>query len=153
MLLSSWLETWRSWTWPDFGKRSRNLKKSPKSQPNNLTCLRRLDCQLFQPSYGNGWVLFSQIEGCIFASDAKINEMIKDVESLYATHYSKRVLQNIEPSDNQRFCAADGNKKVARDRLRGTIQPNTQHSRSFRSGIYVGLGVPALARAVYLSKH
>lgn len=31
-----------------------------------------------------------QIEGCLFASDAKITEMIKDVEKLYATHYSER---------------------------------------------------------------
>lgn len=47
--------------------------------------------------------------------------------------------------------SADGDKKAAREKLRGTLEGNAQQSRSFRSGLYVGLGIPALSRALYLS--
>ncbi|KAF8306714.1 SPX-domain-containing protein [Clavulina sp. PMI_390] len=74
-----------------------------------------------------------KIEPCLFASDAKITELLKSIEDLYAQHYTH------------------GNKKAARDRLRGTIETGVAHTRSFRSGLFVGLGIPALAQGIYFS--
>ncbi|KAF8322843.1 uncharacterized protein EI90DRAFT_2400601 [Cantharellus anzutake] len=74
-----------------------------------------------------------KVDNCAFASETKMLEMISNIESLYALHFT------------------DGDKKVARERLRDTMQGNPQHTRSFRSGLYTGLGIAALSRVIFLS--
>ncbi|KAF8320211.1 SPX domain-containing protein [Cantharellus anzutake] len=74
-----------------------------------------------------------KVDNCVFASETKMLEMISNIESLYALHFT------------------DGDKKVARERLRDTMQGNPQHTRSFRSGLYTGLGIAALSRVIFLS--
>ena len=45
-----------------------------------------------------------------------------------------------------------GDIKKSRDRLRNTTKQRTHYTRSFRSGTYVGLGIPALAHGIYMSE-
>lgn len=78
--------------------------------------------------------------------------MIKDVEALYAEHYSRFNSNYSSSTLNSSQLLADNDKKRARERLRGAIRHDTQHSRTFRSGVYVGLGIPALVHAIYLSE-
>ena len=56
-----------------------------------------------------------------------------------------RSLSNSTPS------AGSGDRKEALSKLRATTQRKTHHSKAFRSGVFIGLGLPALVQGIYFS--
>lgn len=49
-------------------------------------------------------------------------------------------------------CIARGDKKKALARLRGGAKHTSHHFSTFRTGMFLGLAVPALADGLYRSK-
>jgi hypothetical protein len=78
-------------------------------------------------------------------------EMRSNVEVLYALHFSKYIIGLSRTTHELNYWEANGDKRVAREGLRSTVQKNTQHTRSFRSGLYIGLGITAFSGALILS--
>ncbi|CAE6408391.1 unnamed protein product [Rhizoctonia solani] len=74
-----------------------------------------------------------KIEICKFASGDTCSSLLKEIERIYATRFEK------------------GNEKKARVRLRATARQSTHHFSTFRSGMLIGLALPALAMGIYYS--
>ncbi|CAE7131077.1 unnamed protein product [Rhizoctonia solani] len=74
-----------------------------------------------------------KIETCKFASSDTCTQLLKEIERIYATRFEK------------------GDEKKARTRLRATARHSTHHFSTFRSGMYIGLALPALAMGIYYS--
>ncbi|THH12162.1 hypothetical protein EW145_g196 [Phellinidium pouzarii] len=74
-----------------------------------------------------------KVEISAFASGDSIEKLVKEMEDLYAARFQR------------------GDIKRARERLRATAKHKTHHSSTFRSGLYIGLAVPALADGIYKS--
>lgn len=74
-----------------------------------------------------------KVETSAFSSGATVQSMISDMEELYAARFTR------------------GDSKVAKMRLRGFTQHKTHHFSTFRTGIMLGLAVPALVDGLYLS--
>ncbi|KAF8707831.1 EXS family, partial [Rhizoctonia solani] len=74
-----------------------------------------------------------KIEPCKFASGDTCSGLLKEIERIYATRFEK------------------GNEKKARVRLRATNRQSTHHFSTFRSGMLIGLALPALAMGIYYS--
>ncbi|OCB90034.1 EXS family protein/ERD1/XPR1/SYG1 family protein [Sanghuangporus baumii] len=74
-----------------------------------------------------------KVESSAFASGATIEDLLKDVEESYAQYFEH------------------GDTKKARERLRATASQKRHHFSTFRSGLYLGLAIPALADGIYRS--
>ncbi|KAJ1311454.1 hypothetical protein OPQ81_009943 [Rhizoctonia solani] len=74
-----------------------------------------------------------KIEICKFASGDTCDNLLKEIERIYATRFEK------------------GDEKKARTRLRATVRQSTHHFSTFRSGMLIGLALPALAMGIYYS--
>ncbi|CCL99566.1 uncharacterized protein FIBRA_01584 [Fibroporia radiculosa] len=74
-----------------------------------------------------------KIEPSAFASGASLNSMLRETEDLFAARFAR------------------GDKKKAQARLRGGTQQKTHHFSTFRTGMLLGLAVPALVDGVYRS--
>ncbi|CAE6434658.1 unnamed protein product [Rhizoctonia solani] len=74
-----------------------------------------------------------KVETCGFASGDTCDRLLKEIERIYATRFEK------------------GDEKKARMRLRATARQSTHHFSTFRSGMLVGLALPALAMGIYYS--
>ncbi|CAL1699593.1 unnamed protein product [Somion occarium] len=74
-----------------------------------------------------------KIEPNAFASSAVVQGMLKELENLYAARFTH------------------GDKKRAVQRLRGGIDHRNHHFGTFRSGLFLGLAIPALVDGLYLS--
>ncbi|KDN50195.1 hypothetical protein RSAG8_01531, partial [Rhizoctonia solani AG-8 WAC10335] len=72
-----------------------------------------------------------RVEGRDFTSGSTCAGLLKEVEQIYATQF------------------AQGDEKKARGRLRASPRKTTHHYGTFRSGIWIGLSIPALAMALY----
>ncbi|KAG5646759.1 hypothetical protein DXG03_002445 [Asterophora parasitica] len=68
-----------------------------------------------------------------FASDKQVQEMMRDMENLYATRFAR------------------GDKKRAMTRLRAGFTTKSHHYSVFRSGIFLGLAIPALVSGLHAS--
>ncbi|KAF5356935.1 hypothetical protein D9756_006619 [Leucocoprinus leucothites] len=66
-------------------------------------------------------------------SDSALQQMMKEMQELYAQTFSR------------------GNSKKAMDRLRGGFRSKTHHFSTLRSGILIGVAIPALASGLYYS--
>ncbi|KAJ3889964.1 hypothetical protein GG344DRAFT_50561, partial [Lentinula edodes] len=75
-----------------------------------------------------------QVETSAFASDKTLRGMMDEMEALYASHF------------------AHGDQKRAKTRLRAGGVNKTHHYSTFRSGMLLGVGVPALVSGVVSSK-
>jgi SPX domain protein involved in polyphosphate accumulation len=69
-----------------------------------------------------------------FSSGTSVNTMINEMEELFAARFQR------------------GDKKQATARLRGASRHRSHHSSTVRSGIALGLAVPAFAMGVYQSE-
>ncbi|KAI0077379.1 hypothetical protein K474DRAFT_1596224, partial [Panus rudis PR-1116 ss-1] len=76
-----------------------------------------------------------KIEPNAFASAAVVEGMMKELEELFAARFTH------------------GDKKRAIQRLRGGTQHKSHHFSTFRSGLYIGLALPALVHGLYLSEY
>ncbi|KAF9518909.1 hypothetical protein BS47DRAFT_1358546 [Hydnum rufescens UP504] len=65
-----------------------------------------------------------QVEACSFSSDIRLQQMMKEVEDVYAQVFG------------------GGDRKAARSRLRTLKQPRTHHWKTFRSGAFIGCDFP-----------
>ncbi|KAM5537632.1 hypothetical protein V8D89_008710 [Ganoderma adspersum] len=74
-----------------------------------------------------------KIEPSAISSGAALDLLIGDMEALFAARFAR------------------GDKKRARARLRGGAKLTTHHFSTFRTGMALGLGVPALAAGLYQS--
>ncbi|EKM58004.1 uncharacterized protein PHACADRAFT_58738, partial [Phanerochaete carnosa HHB-10118-sp] len=74
-----------------------------------------------------------KIEPSAFSSGVTMQGMIREMEELYAARFTK------------------GDNKVAKTRLRGFMQHKTHHFSTFRTGLMLGLALPALVDGLYLS--
>ncbi|KAG9009095.1 hypothetical protein FRB94_012491 [Tulasnella sp. JGI-2019a] len=72
-----------------------------------------------------------RVDGLHISSEKDIKKMIENMEELYASRFE------------------GGNKKKARDRLRMLGLNKTHHFSTFRSGIHLGLAIPALVVGIY----
>ncbi|KAK7034489.1 Xenotropic and polytropic retrovirus receptor 1 [Paramarasmius palmivorus] len=74
-----------------------------------------------------------KVETSAFASDKAIRAMMTEMEELYASRF------------------VHGDKKRAVAALRGTSTHKTHHFSTFRTGLLLGLAIPALASGIYES--
>ncbi|KAL6303031.1 SPX domain-containing protein, partial [Sparassis latifolia] len=77
--------------------------------------------------------LTEKIEPSAFASGATVEGMIREMEDLFAARFAR------------------GDRKKAMDRLRGW-QRQSHHFSSFKTGLMLGLALPAFVDGVYQSK-
>ncbi|CDZ97259.1 Predicted small molecule transporter [Phaffia rhodozyma] len=70
-----------------------------------------------------------------FSHAETVDEMIDDMENMYATRFE------------------NGNRKNARQRLRVSASTKTHHFSMYRSGLYIGFGLPALIDGIVSSFH
>ncbi|KAI0370541.1 SPX-domain-containing protein, partial [Pilatotrama ljubarskyi] len=75
-----------------------------------------------------------KIEPSAFSSGATVDSLIRDMEALFAARFAR------------------GDKKKALARLRGGTKHTSHHFSTFRTGMCVGLAVPALADGLYRSR-
>ncbi|KAI0763436.1 hypothetical protein BD413DRAFT_484224, partial [Trametes elegans] len=75
-----------------------------------------------------------KIEPSAFSSGATVDSLIRDMEALFAARF------------------ASGDKKKALARLRGGAKHTSHHFSTFRTGMYLGLAIPALADGLYRSE-
>ncbi|KIK56661.1 hypothetical protein GYMLUDRAFT_174084, partial [Collybiopsis luxurians FD-317 M1] len=73
-----------------------------------------------------------RVEPSSFASDKSLRSMMDEMEALYTSHF------------------AHGDKKRAKTRLRAGAVNKTHHYSTFRSGLLLGLAVPALISGLLL---
>uniref|UniRef100_A0A0W0FTA8 Signal transduction protein n=1 Tax=Moniliophthora roreri TaxID=221103 RepID=A0A0W0FTA8_MONRR len=74
-----------------------------------------------------------KVETSTFASDKAVRTMMTEMEELYTSRF------------------AHGDKKRAMAALRGTSLRKTHHFSTFRSGVMLGLAIPALVSGIYES--
>ncbi|KAI4524266.1 hypothetical protein K525DRAFT_194341 [Schizophyllum commune Loenen D] len=72
-----------------------------------------------------------KVETSAFASDVRVRQMMTEMEDLYATRF------------------VHGDKKRAMARLRVGTSQNSHHFSTFRSGMAIGLALPALVAGIY----
>ncbi|KAG8714690.1 hypothetical protein FRC08_011581 [Ceratobasidium sp. 394] len=72
-----------------------------------------------------------RVETRSFASGETCDHLLKEIERIYARRFEK------------------GDEKKARARLRATSRQSTHHFSTFRSGMSLGMAIPALAMGVY----
>ncbi|KAH9852252.1 hypothetical protein C2E23DRAFT_731075 [Lenzites betulinus] len=75
-----------------------------------------------------------KIEPSAFSSGATVDSLIRDMEALFAARFAR------------------GDKKKALARLRGGAKHTSHHFSTFRTGMFLGLAVPALADGLYRSQ-
>ncbi|KAH0835834.1 EXS family-domain-containing protein [Lanmaoa asiatica] len=74
-----------------------------------------------------------KVEPSAFASGAMVSTMLKEMEDLFTMRFER------------------GDRKKAMDRLRVGPSSKTHHFSTFRSGLWLGLALPAVAGGSYLS--
>ncbi|KAF7426119.1 hypothetical protein PC9H_008485 [Pleurotus ostreatus] len=74
-----------------------------------------------------------KVETSAFYSDKAVNAMIEEMEGVYTLRFEQ------------------GDRKKARARLRGSGKTKSHHFSTFRSGILLGLALPALVSGIYHS--
>ncbi|OSC98086.1 hypothetical protein PYCCODRAFT_1375838, partial [Trametes coccinea BRFM310] len=75
-----------------------------------------------------------KIEPSAFSTGATVDALIRDMEALFAARFAR------------------GDKKKALARLRGGTKHTSHHFSTFRTGMFVGLAIPALADGLYRSQ-
>ncbi|KAI9573493.1 EXS family-domain-containing protein [Boletus coccyginus] len=80
-----------------------------------------------------GAYMKEKVEPCDFASGAMVSIMLKEMEHLFALHFGH------------------GDRKKAKNLLRVEPSSKTHDSNTFRSGLWLGLALPAIAAGCYLS--
>lgn len=94
----------------------------------------------------------SKVEPSGFSSTKLLAELIRDTEELYTTHFGEHGLSHPHfTTDAEGGVSASGNKKKALSRLRAGWTQKTHYCATFRSGVYLGLAIPALASGLYQS--
>lgn len=76
--------------------------------------------------------------------------MLQEVEKLYASHFGKCPSQS--HCINPNACLVNGDSKKARIHLRNIAAPSNHHFSVFRSGVLIGLSIPALVIGAYHGK-
>ncbi|KAG8807091.1 hypothetical protein FRC17_004659 [Serendipita sp. 399] len=74
-----------------------------------------------------------KIDPSIISNSAPIDDMLEEVERLFAARFE------------------GGDRKKARSRLRAHFTQKSHHYSTFRTGLMIGLSVPALAAGIYQS--
>lgn len=72
-----------------------------------------------------------KVDPAAFASGALVNDMLRELEELYAARFAR------------------GDRRIALNRLRPDASAKSHHTSTFRSGIYLGLALAALAIGIY----
>lgn len=90
-----------------------------------------------------------KIEPSGFSSTKLLSELIKDTEDMYATHFGEHCILTPELWFTWERGTAHGDKKRALDSLRAGWKQKTRYFVTFRTGVYLGLAVPALAKGLY----
>lgn len=80
--------------------------------------------------------------------------MLNEMEDLYAARFST-CSSSVAIVITQLFLQlARGDNKLAKTRLRGQgLQRKTHHFSTFRTGVLLGLALPAFVDGLYLSAH
>ncbi|KAL4079440.1 EXS family protein/ERD1/XPR1/SYG1 family protein [Scleroderma citrinum] len=72
-----------------------------------------------------------KVEPSAFASGALVNDILKEMQELYAARFAR------------------GDRRIAMKRLRLDASAKSHHFSAFRSGIYLGIALTALAAGIY----
>ncbi|KAF9239798.1 hypothetical protein BU15DRAFT_46384 [Melanogaster broomeanus] len=80
-------------------------------------------------------ILIVQVEPSAFASGTMVSTMLKEMEDLFAARFER------------------GDKKKAINRLRVGTSLKSHHFSTFRSGIWLGLAVPAVVLGAYMCRN
>lgn len=84
-----------------------------------------------------------QIEPLRFSNKEEVLGMLTKVEELYADSFGESCpLMRCEVAE--RFLTEKGSLRRARERLHSTPPATTHHSSTWRSGIFLGLALPAI---------
>ncbi|KAJ3798525.1 hypothetical protein GGU11DRAFT_681343, partial [Lentinula aff. detonsa] len=75
------------------------------------------------------------VETSFFALDKTLRGMMDEMETLYASHF------------------AHGDNKRAKTRLRAGGVNKSHHYSTFRSGVLLGIGIPALVSGIVSSEY
>jgi xenotropic and polytropic retrovirus receptor 1 len=74
--------------------------------------------------------------------------MLGEVETLYAARFGK--YRDFTCHTSLAHCFTEkGDRKKAKNRLRASLKPQSHHLTTFRTGVFVGLSIPALISGIY----
>ncbi|KAG8844617.1 hypothetical protein FRB96_002986 [Tulasnella sp. 330] len=102
-------------------------------QTLNVTAIRKSTKKFEKATKLTIHVVYNRdrVDGLHISSENEVKRMIENVEELYASRFE------------------GGDKKKARDRLKMLGLNKTHHWSTFRSGIHLGLAIPALVVGIY----
>ncbi|KAG8875061.1 hypothetical protein FRB97_005453 [Tulasnella sp. 331] len=102
-------------------------------QTLNVTAIRKSTKKFEKATKLSIHVVYNRdrVDGLHISSENEVKRMIENVEELYASRFE------------------GGDKKKARDRLKMLGLNKTHHWSTFRSGIHLGLAIPALVVGIY----
>lgn len=92
-----------------------------------------------------------KIEPAAFSSGSAVQSMLSEMERLYAARFSMPTTQ-CPFAIHLILHLARGDIKLAKSRLRGHTQQKTHHYSTFRTGLLIGLAIPAFVDGLYLSQ-
>ncbi|CAG8609901.1 11674_t:CDS:10, partial [Acaulospora colombiana] len=75
------------------------------------------------------------IEPSILSNPTTIDRMLEEIENIYAARFGET--------------KEGGDRKKARTRLKATFREHSHHYSTFRTGIFIGLSIPALISGIY----
>lgn len=92
-----------------------------------------------------------RVETRRFSSGDTCDHLLKEIEQIYAARFGKSSSSfSSSKHSEQPYCTTEkGDAKKARARLRATHRETTHHFSTFRSGMLLGLSIPALAMGIY----
>lgn len=96
-----------------------------------------------------------KIEPSAFSSGATVKALIHDLEALFAARfglYTDVASRQASCSCSVNVLTARGDKKKALARLRGGAKHTSHHFSTFRTGMALGLAIPALVSGIYQSQ-
>ena len=89
-----------------------------------------------------------QIEPSILSNPKKVDDMLDEVETLYAARFGKSI-GVLYCTYRFSISLEGGDRKKARSRLRASFKQRSHHYSTFRTGIFIGLSIPALIAGIY----
>lgn len=98
----------------------------------------------------------SQVEKSVFASSTGVRSVMLEIQDMYAALYGNDLSSSFLLLFIRTWLSllplVRGDKKKAMVVLRAGTQAKTHHFSTWRSGLFMGLALPAFAAGLYLSK-
>lgn len=94
----------------------------------------------------------SQVDPCVFASDQVVQRLLREMEDQFTARFGGAFLKTALAGLLMMLHTAKGDRKRALDHLRAGSSSKTHHFSTFRTGLALGLALPALVDGIVRSK-